>query len=79
MDILFPIWKDIVEGSATLVHPVWKIEGKEVHPVWKIEEKIEVEDVKEAVKELKEEFPINCKEHHKFHNAIDAKFGEKLI
>ena len=39
---------------------------------------LEIEDVKEFIRLLKEEFPINCKEHHKFHNKIDALAGDKL-
>ena len=35
-------------------------------------------DVKEFIRLLKGEFPINCKEHHKFHNKIDKLAGEKL-
>ena len=34
------------------------------------------EDVAEAVKKLKEAFPINCREHHKFHIGIDKIMGE---
>ena len=36
------------------------------------------QDVKEFIRLLKGEFPINCKEHHKFHNKIDKLAGEKL-
>ena len=40
---------------------------------------IDLIDVKEFIRLLKEEFPINCKEHHKFHNKIDKLAGDKLI
>jgi len=35
--------------------------------------------LKEFIRRLKAEFPINCREHHKFHNKIDELAGDKLI
>ena len=36
-------------------------------------------NVKEFIKELKEAFPINCKEHHRFHDKIEKLAGADLI
>lgn len=40
---------------------------------------IQVEDVKEFIRELKKAFPIVCREHHKFHEGIDKLAGKELI
>ena len=55
----------------TLSEKIWKAEDEE--------ENIHPSDVKEFIKELKEAFPINCKEHHRFHDKIEKLAGADLI
>ncbi len=55
------------EKKIVLSNKYWNVEDHNV---------IEVDDFKEFIRLLKKAFPINCREHHKFHNEIDKLSGD---